>query len=111
MGVMQSPTPVSDSLHAPREDIERACRSIKGIAHPIRLEVLCILGDREMAVKDLAAACDTSQSNISSHLGILRDCGILEARRESHHVYYKISDPRMLRLMDMMRSIFCSHPH
>lgn len=108
---MQSPTPVSDSLHAPRKDIERACRSLKGIAHPIRLEVLCVLGDREMAVKDLAAACDTSQSNISSHLGILRDCGILETRRESQHVYYRISDPRMLRLMDMMRSIFCTQPH
>ncbi len=111
MQFMDAQIPESDSVHAPREEIQQACRSIKGIAHPIRLEVLCILGDGEMSVNNLAAACETSQSNISQHLAILRECGILEPRRDGNCVYYRISNPRIIQLMDMMRSIFCPQVH
>ena len=103
--------PVSESHHALDDDIERACSAVKGLAHPIRLKVLCVLGDREMPVNDLAAACETSQSNISQHLGILRQCGILATRKEANFVHYRINDSRMIQLMDLMRDMFCSRPH
>ena len=103
--------PVSKSHHALDDDIERACSAVKGLAHPIRLKVLCVLGDREMPVNDLAAACETSQSNISQHLGILRQCGILATRKEANFVHYRINDPRMIQLMDLMRDMFCSRIH
>lgn len=108
---MAARMPIPESLHALDRDIERACQAIKGLAHPIRLKVLCVLGDNEMPVNDLADACETSQSNISQHLGVLRQCGILATRKEANFVHYRISDPRMIQLMNLMRDMFCSKPH
>lgn len=108
---MAAQMPAPESLHGLDSDIERACQAVKGLSHPIRLKVLCVLGDREMAVNDLAAACETSQSNISQHLSILRQCGILATRKEANFVHYRINDPRMIELMNLMRDMFCSQPH
>ena len=108
---MSIQVPTSESLRALDEDIERACHAIKGLSHPIRLKILCVLGDHEMSVGNLAVACQTSQSNISQHLGILRQCGILAFRKEATFVHHRISDPRMIQLIDLMRDMFCSRVH
>ena len=108
---MAAQMPAPESPHALDADVERACQAVKGLSHPIRLKVLCVLGGREMPVNDLAAACETSQSNISQHLSILRQCGILATRKEANFVHYRINDPRMLQLMNLMRDMFCSQPH
>ncbi len=90
------------------EDIERASRSLKAMSHPLRLRILCTLGDREVSVQDIVDSVGTSQSNISQHLSILRDKGILIARKDANRVYYRISDARTLRLLGMMQEVFCS---
>lgn len=90
------------------EDIERASRSLKAMSHPLRLKILCTLGDRELSVQDIVETVGTSQSNISQHLAILRDMAILTSRKDANRVYYRIEDPRNLRLISMMRDIFCS---
>ncbi len=89
------------------EDIERASRSLKAMSHPLRLKILCTLGDRELSVQDIVEHVGTSQSNISQHLAILRDMGILTSRKDANRVYYRIEDPRNLRLIGMMRDVFC----
>ena len=89
-------------------DIERASRSLKAISHPLRLKILCTLGDKEVSVQEIVENVGTSQSNISQHLGILRDKGILESRKDANRVFYRVGDNRILRLIDMMRQIFCS---
>jgi len=55
------------------EDVERASRSLKAMSHPLRLKILCTLGDQEVSVQDIVEFVGTSQSNISQHLAILRD--------------------------------------
>ncbi|MBI3575041.1 MAG: helix-turn-helix transcriptional regulator, partial [Gammaproteobacteria bacterium] len=50
----------------------------------------------------------TSQSNISQHLSILREKGILTARKDANKVYYRIGDPKILNLIGSMRDAFCS---
>ena len=90
------------------EDIERAAQSMKAMAHPLRLKILCTLGDQEVSVQDIVELVGTSQSNISQHLAILRDKGILNSRKDANRVYYKIGDERTLRLIGMMREVFCS---
>ena len=90
------------------EDIERASRSIKAMSHPLRLKILCALGDQEVSVQDIVSMVGTSQSNISQHLAILRDKGILAARKDANRVYYRVGDSRTLRLISMMRDVFCS---
>jgi DNA-binding transcriptional ArsR family regulator len=96
------------SLITRDEDIERASRSLKAMSHPLRLKILCTLGDQEISVQDIVAHVGTSQSNISQHLAILRDKGILFSRKDANRVYYKVGDARTLRLIDMMREVFCT---
>ena len=90
------------------DDIDRASRSLKAMSHPLRLKILCTLGDQEISVQDIVEYVGTSQSNISQHLAILRDKGILDSRKDANRVYYRVGDTRTLRLIDMMREVFCS---
>ena len=96
------------SLITHDEDIERASRSMKAMSHPLRLKILCTLGENEYSVQDIVEQVGTSQSNISQHLAILRDKGILSSRKDANRVYYRVTDARTLRLISMMREVFCS---
>jgi len=98
-----------DVLFTGDEDIERASRSLKAMSHPLRLKILCTLGGKEVSVQDIVEEVGTSQSNISQHLAILRDKGILASRKDANRVYYRVGDARTLRLIGMMREVFCSH--
>jgi DNA-binding transcriptional ArsR family regulator len=94
-------------LFADDADIDRASRSLKAMSHPLRLKILCTLGDQEVSVQDIVDQVGTSQSNISQHLAILRDKGILASRKDANRVYYRVSDARTLQLIGMMREVFC----
>jgi DNA-binding transcriptional ArsR family regulator len=92
-----------------QEDIIHASHSLKAMAHPLRLEILCILGGTtEVSVQDIVEQVGTSQSNISQHLSILREKGILASRKDANKVYYRIADPKILQLIGAMRAAFCS---
>ena len=90
-------------------DVERAARCLKAMSHPLRLKILCVLGSNAVSVQDIVEQVGTSQSNISQHLAILREKGILGYKKEANRVYYFIDDQRMLQLIRMMRDVFCSH--
>lgn len=89
------------------DDIDRASRAMKAMSHPLRLKILCVLGDKEVSVQDIVDRVGTSQSNISQHLAILRDKGVLKTRKDANRVYYRVGDTRTLRLIGMMREVFC----
>jgi ArsR family transcriptional regulator len=90
-----------------QEHIDTAARSLKAIAHPLRLKILCVVGAEEACVQEIVDTVGTSQSNISQHLAILRDKGVLVTRKEANRVYYRIGDERLLQLIGMMREVFC----
>lgn len=90
-----------------QEHIEMAARALKAIAHPLRLKILCVLGDQEACVQEIVEVVGTSQSNISQHLAILREKGVLLTRKDANRVYYRVGDQRTLQLVVMMRGIFC----
>ncbi|MEM7401631.1 MAG: metalloregulator ArsR/SmtB family transcription factor [Pseudomonadota bacterium] len=98
----------ADELISREEDIETASRSLKAMSHPLRLKILCVLGDQEVSVQDIVENVGTSQSNISQHLAILRDKGILASRKDANRVYYRVGDERTLSLINMMQQVFCS---
>ena len=98
-----------ENIFADDEDIERASRSLKAMSHPLRLKILCTLGAEEVSVQDIVEHVGTSQSNISQHLAILRDKGILASRKDANRVFYRVSDSRTLQLIGMMREVFCNH--
>jgi ArsR family transcriptional regulator len=89
------------------EHIEQASRAMKAMSHPLRLKILCILGDKEVSVQDIVESVGTSQSNISQHLAILRDKGVLRTRKDANRVFYRVGDTRTLKLLSMMRDVFC----
>jgi len=90
------------------EDILQASLAMKAIAHPLRLKILCVLADNELSVQEIVDNVGTSQSNISQHLAILRDKGVLATRKDANRVFYRIGDQRTLKLVGMMRDVFCS---
>ena len=92
------------------EDIEIAARSLKAMSHPLRLKILCVVSIGEVCVQNIVEAVGTSQSNISQHLAILRDKGVLATRKDANRVYYRVADQRTLQLVALMREVFCSTP-
>lgn len=96
-------------LISSEEDINVASRSLKAMAHPLRLKILCLLGGAgEVSVQGIVEHVGTSQSNISQHLSILRDKGILASRKDANKVFYRVADPRIVRVISSLRDAFCS---
>ena len=93
------------------DDIFNASHALKAMAHPLRLKILCILGSvGEVSVQEIVEQVGTSQSNISQHLSILREKGILASRKDANKVFYRVADPKILQLVGAMRAAFCSNP-
>ena len=94
-------------LFADDADIERASRSLKAMSHPLRLKILCTLGDQEISVQEIVEHVGTSQSNISQHLEQLRNKNIVVARKEANRIYYRIRNAQLLDLIGIMREVLC----
>jgi ArsR family transcriptional regulator, virulence genes transcriptional regulator len=79
------------------------------LANPKRLEIIDRLRDREMSVSELARALDVSQANLSQHLALMREKGIVTARRSGLNVFYKLSSPKIIRACELMRQVLLEH--
>lgn len=90
------------------EHIREASAAMQAMAHPLRLKILCLLGNQELSVLEIVDAVGTTQSNISQHLAVLRDHEILAARKEANKVFYRIGDARVIKMIALTREIFCS---
>jgi len=99
---------LDDPLLYNDEDINRAARCLKAMSHPLRLKILCVLGNQKISVQQIVEHVGTSQSNISQHLAILREKDILGCEKQANRVYYYIDDERMLQLIRLMREVFCT---
>src|SRR5574341_2160217 len=77
----------------------------KTLANPKRLEVIDRLRDREQSVGELAEAMKISQANLSQHLAVMRQKGIVATRREGLNVYYRLSNPKIIKACDLMRQV------
>ncbi len=65
---------------------------LKSLAHPIRLEIIEYLKDKESSVGEMVKELGVEQSGLSKHLAILRQAGILTSRQEKVTVYYSVRD-------------------
>src|SRR6187549_3291058 len=90
------------------DNIREASAAMQAMAHPLRLKILCLVGNQELSVLEIVEAVGTTQSNISQHLAVLRDHGILESRKEANKVFYRITDGRIMKMISLTREIFCS---
>jgi DNA-binding transcriptional ArsR family regulator len=77
-------------------------RVFQALADPSRRAIFKSLMRGETAVKDLTARFDISQPAVSQHLATLKDAGLVDARREGRHVYYRVEPRGMKPLLDWM---------
>ncbi len=76
----------------------------KGMAHPKRIQILGVLKGGERTVNELARLTGIPQANMSQHLSLLRQFGLLNTRRNGTNIYYSISDRRIIEACDLVRS-------
>jgi ArsR family transcriptional regulator len=89
------------------ESIEQASAAMQAMAHPLRLKILCLVGNQEISVLEIVEAVGTTQSNVSQHLAVLRDQGVLLSRKEGNKVFYRLADNRIVKMITLTREVFC----
>lgn len=83
----------------PLEMLEQAARRFQLLGEPVRLEILNLLHVRgEMNVQEIVAATGQQQANVSKHLRLMADEGLVARRKEGLYAYYRIDDPSLSAL-------------
>lgn len=90
-----------------RKKVLRGAQCLRVLGHPVRLQLLTVLMEGERSVNSLAQELGVSQSNLSQHLALMRDKGILESRRDGHLVLYRLGDSRIPEFFALMEEVFC----
>lgn len=86
------------------EALELVANRFKILSEPIRLRILQTLQDSEKSVTQLTEAVETSQPNVSKHLKILQDAGIVKRQPQGNTVYYSIADESIFTLCETVCS-------
>lgn len=85
-----------------------AVAMMKALANEKRLIILCkLLEHGEMSVLSLSAEVGLSQSALSQHLARMREEGFVGFRRDAQTLYYRVTDPRVLKILTTLKSIYC----
>ena len=94
---------MSDAPLVPVEFLEAAAARFRLLGDPTRLRLLRALYDAdELTVQGLASATEQSHANASKHLRRLAEGGLVEGRRDGLHVHYRITDPTLRLLCDLV---------
>jgi ArsR family transcriptional regulator, virulence genes transcriptional regulator len=98
--------PPSDQILS--EQAADVSRVMNLLGNENRLLILCyLMMHKEMKVGDIVDAVKLSQSALSQHLTKLREEGLVEFRRESQTLYYRIADPRVSKLIKVLKKLYC----
>lgn len=87
---------------------ESAADLLKAMGNSRRLLVLCQLRDGEMSVGALQERVGLSQSAMSQHLAKLKSEGLVASRRDAQTVYYRLDDPTVIRIIEVLADRFCA---
>ena len=93
---MALPHPLSEDL------AELIARRFRALGDPLRVRTLDLLRDRELSVTTLADELGAGQQNVSKHLAVLTDSGMLARRKDGTHVYYRIADEAVFTLCEQV---------
>lgn len=80
---------------------------MKHLGHPKKLLILCSLIDEQKAVGELTDLCEVSQPQMSHFLKRMELEGLLCSIRDGNHIYYKINDLRIKKIIKNLKSTFC----
>ena len=77
----------------------------KTLANPARLRIIAELRDGELAAGEIARRLGVHKANVSQHLGVMRQKGILQARRDGLNVFYSLTSPKVIQACELMREV------
>lgn len=100
-GTAEGAGPVSPRTFS-REALELVATRFKVLSEPTRLRILKALREDERTVSELAETVETSQANVSKHLGILRRHDMVDRRKDGLHTHYRLEDPAIFELCELM---------
>lgn len=87
------------------DTVQDAARVLRCIGHPVRLRIIELLDNGgEMTVTEIREAVGLEQAAASQHLNLMRDKGILSARRDGVNVLYEVRDEKVVRVIDCLRA-------
>ena len=90
------PHPLPDAL------VDLIARRFRAMSEPTRIRILDRLRDGEATTAELVEALDTSQQNVSKHLAVLADSGLVGRRRDGNKTYYRITDESVLAICEQV---------
>jgi DNA-binding transcriptional ArsR family regulator len=80
---------------------------LKGLANESRLMIVCVLSEGELSVGQLNQRIQLSQSALSQHLAVLREQGMVQTRRESQTIYYRLADTTAMDIIKLLHATYC----
>ena len=83
---------------------------LKGLANESRLMIMCVLAEGEISVGQLNQRIHLSQSALSQHLAVLRDQGLVQTRRESQTIFYRLEDTAAMNIIELLHDFYCRAP-
>lgn len=90
-----------------RNSAKEASQLMKALSHEERLLLLCQLSQQELCVSDLESMLNIQQPSLSQQLGVLRKQGLVDTRKEGKYVYYRVSNPHALAILQSLYQLFC----
>ena len=81
----------------------RESQLFQALAHPKRLEIIHLLRHQELCVNQILEMLDLPQANISQHLTLLRQAGIVVSRRDGKKILYCLTRPQYIRASDLLK--------
>jgi DNA-binding transcriptional ArsR family regulator len=81
------------------------CDICRALGHPLRMAIVDSLKDRETPAADLIEELEISKANLSKHMSLLIQGGIVEARRDGRQIFYHLTDPEIQKACAIMSSI------
>lgn len=81
----------------------------KTFAHPKRLEIINALESDELSASQILEIVKISKANLSQHMGTLVQFGVVESRKQGLHVFYRISDARIITACRLMREVLIAN--
>ncbi len=104
---MPSLATLAIDLPAMRCAADEACRLMKVLSNSDRLLLLCQLAEGEKRVGELESLLGIVQPTLSQQLGVLRDEELVTTRRDGKNIYYRISSPSALQVMQLLYALYC----
>ncbi len=86
----------------PLEAITLVAARFKVLSEPLRLQILQQLERGKLGVTDLAAAVGATQPNVSKHLKLMQEAGLVSRKQDGNNAYYSIADPSVFELCDLV---------